>query len=655
MLKVLRDNLKYLSWILWGVILVFIFFVFAEWGGAGRRLQGGQQVAVSVGDDAITFPELDRTYRNLQETYRGLYGGQIPSELEEQLQLPLQAVQQLVRQRLMVQEARAAGLAVSDEELAAEVLELPIFQDGSGNYIGEENYRNAVRSLGFATPKHFEEAFRQDLLVERLNSMVRDTVMVSDDEVESAYRDEHETASLDYVLLPSDRFAGRVEVDDAALEEFFTAQAEDFRQPERRVVRYLFVDPAAIRANLSVDAAEVEAYFQQHADDYQRQERVRVRQILLRTDDGRRTPEEARTILTGVQQRLASGEDFAEIAAGVSEDPASRDQGGDLGYIARGEILPEVENAAFATSAGEVVGPIETSFGLHLVQVVDRQPGGLPPFEEVEEQVRSRMLEERAAEAAADRAQRLATEAADATDPATTWPALAENDSGVSFFESTPFARGEPVAGIGPSQQFAAAAFSLEPGATSGAVPISSPAGQAWTILNLMRVDEPRIPDLSEIRDQVRSRFVADRALALAIDRLREARTALAGDDLATLAQDLDVEVTSTEPFSRLDGIPAIAPGGAEGAAGELIDAALQASVNEVIGPFETPRGAVLARVNERVEFDPAAFAETQTEIERRLRDEQASRLIESLLRRRQQQARIEYSPDLTTQFESLG
>lgn len=655
MLKVLRDNLKYLSWVLWGVILVFIFFVFAEWGGAGRRLQGGQQVAVSVGEDAITFPELDRTYRNLQETYRGLYGGQIPTELEEQLQLPLQAVQQLVRQRLMVQEARAAGLAVSDEELAAEVLELPIFQDKSGNYIGKENYRNAVRSLGFATPKHFEEAFRQDLLVEKLNSMVRDTVMVSDDEVESAYRDEHETASLDYVLLPSDRFAGQVEVDDAALEEFFTAQAEDFRQPERRVVRYLFVDPAAIRANLSVDAAEVEAYFQQHADDYQRQERVRARQILLRTDDGRRTPEEARTILSGVQQRLASGEDFAEIAAEVSEDPASRDQGGDLGYIARGEILPEVENAAFATSAGEVVGPIETSFGLHLVQVVDRQPGGLPPFEEVEEQVRSRMLEERAAEAAADRAQRLAAETADATDPATTWPALAADDPGVSFFESTPLARGEPVAGIGPSPQFAAAAFSLEAGATSPAVPISSPTGQAWAILNLVRVDEPRIPELSEIRDQVQSRFVADRALALAIDRLREVRTALAGDDLATLAQDLDVDVTSTEPFSRLDGIPAIAPGGAEGAAGELIDAALQASVNEVIGPFGTPRGAVLAHVNERVEFDPAAFAEAEAEIERRLRDEQASRLIESLLRRRQQQARIEYSPDLTTQFESLG
>lgn len=655
MLKVLRDNLKYLSWILWGVILVFIFFVFAEWGGAGRRLQGGQQVAVTVGDEAITFPELDRTHRNLQDTYRGLYGGQIPSELEEQLQLPLQAVQQLVRQRLMVQEAKASGLAVSDEELAAEVLELPVFRDESGNYIGRENYEQAVRSLGYPNPKGFEEAFRQDLLVEKLGSMVRDTVAIADEEVEAAYREEQETARLDYILLPGNRFANEVEVDAVALEGFFAANNDDFRLPERRVVRYLFIDPTAIRASLSVDDAEVEAYFQQNAEDYRRQERVRARQILLRTDDARRTPGEARATMADVQAQLASGADFATLAAEVSEDPASKDQGGDLGYIARGEILPEVENAAFATSVGEVVGPIETSFGLHLVEVTDRQPGGLPPFEEVKEQVRTRMLDERAGQAAADKAQQLAGEAAEAGDPGTAWPALAEDDPGVSFFESAPFARNEPVAGIGPSPQFAAAAFSLEAGGTSPAVPISSPTGQAWAILNLVRADEPRVPELAEVEAQVRSRFVADASLALAVARLEAARADVDGDDLGRLADDLGVEVTATEAFNRRDGIPGIAPPGAGDAAGELIEAALQASVDEVIGPFETPPGAVLARVTERSEFDPVAFAEARVETEQRLRDEQASWLIESLLLRRQQSAEIQYSPDLTAQFENLG
>lgn len=654
MLKVLRDNLKYLSWILWGVILVFIFFVFAEWGGAGRQLQGGQQVAVTVGDDAITFPELDRTHRNLQQTYRGLYGGQIPSELEEQLQLPLQAVQQLIRQRLMVQEARASGIAVSDEELAEKVLELPVFQDESGTYIGDENYRRAVRSLGFPNPKNFEETFRQELLVEKLNSMVRDTVTISDEEVESAYRDENETARIDYVLLPADRFAEEVDVDDAALQEFFNANSEDFRLPERRVVRYLFIDPTTIRSNLSVDDAEVEAYFQQNADDYRRDERVRARQILLRTDDARRTADEARATLADLRAQLDSGADFAALAAEYSEDPASRDQGGDLGYIARGEILPEVENAAFATSVGEIAGPIETSFGLHLVEVTNRQPGGLPPFEEVSEQVRTRMLDERATQAAADKAQQLAAEGAQADDPETVWPALADGDPGVSFFESAPFARNEPVAGIGPSQQFSAAAFSLDVGGTSPAVPISSPTGQAWAILNLVRIDEPRIPELSEVQAQVRSRFVGDRSLAVALERLEEGRDSIAGGDLAGLAAELDVEVTSTEAFNRQDGIPDLAPAGS-GDADDLIEAALEAPVNRVIGPFETPRGAVLARVTERAEFDPGAFAAAREETEQRLRDEQAGRLINSLLLRRQQTAEIEYSPDLTAQFETLG
>lgn len=646
MLKVLRDNLKYLSWILWGVILVFIFFVFAEWGGAGRRLQGGQQVAITVGEDAITFPELDRAHRTLQQTYRDLYGGQIPSELEQRLQLPLQAVQQLVRQRLIVQEARAAGLVVSDQELADRMLELPIFRDVSGAYIGDENYRRALRNLGYATPRSFEEAFRQDLLVEKLDAMIRDTIEIDEREVEAAYRDQHETARLDYLLLPASRFADQLEVEDTEVQAYFAANSEDFRLPERRVVRYLFVDPAAIRASLSVDDAEVESYFQQNAEDYRRDERVRARQILLRTDDERRTPEEARVELDSLRQQLDEGADFAALAAEHSEDPASREQGGDLGFIARGEILPEVENAAFATTPGEIVGPIETSFGLHLVEVTDYQPGGLPPFEEVREQVRSRMLQERATQLGATKAQELATRAAESDDPATAWPALAEGEVGVSFFESEPFARNEPVAGIGPSPQFTAAAFSLEPDQSSGVVEL----GQAWAVLNLVRIDEPRIPELDEVRPQVRASFVRDRALDLAGERLQQGKASVADrSSLDNLAEKLDLEVVSTEPFNRQDGVPAL------GSATELVDAALSASSGSVIGPFETSQGAVLAVVTERTEFDRTAYAEAREATEQRLRDEQASRLMESLLLRRQQMAEIDYSPDLTAQLESLG
>ena len=642
MLKVLRDNLKYLSWILWGVILVFIFFVFAEWGGAGRRLQGGQQVALSVDGDAITFPELDRAHRNLQQTYRSMYGGQIPSELEQQLQLPVQAVQQLVRQRLLVQEAEAAGIRVSDKELAEQMLELPIFKDESGNYIGDENYTRAVRSLGYPNPASFEEAFRQDLMVEKLNRMMRDTLSIPDEEVEKAYRDAEESARIDYVLLPAERFAAEIEASDEQLQAFFAAHSDDFRLPERRVVRYLFVDPATIRAGLSIDDPEVEVFFQQNGDDYRREERVRIRQVLLRTDDGRRTVDEARSLMGEIRARLDSGGDFASVASEHSEDPASRDQGGDLGFIARGEILPEVENAAFATTVGEVVGPIETSLGLHLVEVTDKQPGGLPAFDEVKEQVRSRMLDERAVQVAAEKAQQLASSAGDSD----SWAETAANDSAVSFFESEPIARNQPLPGLGMSPQFSAAAFALEVGETSPAVQV----GQAWAVLSLTRIEEPRVPELDEVRDAVQARFVRDSAMEVAKNRLADARADVeANASLQSLADELELEVVGSDAFTRESGIQALGP------SAELVHAVLAAKLGQVVGPIETPRGAVLAVVTERTEFDPTAFALAREATEQQLRDEQASRLIESLLQRRQEMVEIEYSPDLTAQLQSLS
>ncbi len=645
MLRVLRDNLRYLSWILWAVILIFVFFVFAEWGGAGQGLQGGQAVALKVDGEVITFPELDRAHRNLQQTYGRLYGGQIPAEIAQRLQLPVQAVQQLVRQRLMVQEANAAGLVISDQELGERMLELPVFRNPSGEYIGDENYQQAVRSLGYPSPKNFEAAFRQDLLVEKLTSMMRDTVDITEESVETTYRREQESARIDYLLLDSNRFLTGLDAQDNELEAFFAANTEDFRIPEKRVVRYLLVDPAEIRNTLAIDDAQVEADFQANADEYRREERVRARQILLLIGNSR-DAEQARAELTALQGQIQAGADFAELATLYSEDPASKDNGGDMGYFARGEILPEVENVAFASTPGEVVGPIQTSFGLHLIEVLDKQAGGLPPFEEIKEQVRGRMLNERAVQVAAEKAAALATAATSDDDTGSAWAATAENETGVSYTESSPFGRTEPIPGLGFSPQFADTAFSLEAGTPSGAIPI----GQAWAILDLVRIDPPRIPELSEVQAAVRNQFLQSRSLELAVKRLDGARTAVEGGrPLKRVAGDLNIEVSASESFNRDGNL------GDLGQPDALIEAALTGSEGDLVGPFETSNGAVLARVAERVQFDREAYLQARDQTEQQLREEQASRLLESLISRRQGMADIDYSPDLNAQLENLG
>ena len=127
MLKVFRDNLKYLSWVLWLVVAVFILFVFVDFGGTIPGPAPPTEAAAVVGDDEISYGELQRAYRQTEASYRQAYGAQFTPELARQLQLPLQVLEQLVNQRILLDEAERMGLRVSDTELQKAVLQLPIF------------------------------------------------------------------------------------------------------------------------------------------------------------------------------------------------------------------------------------------------------------------------------------------------------------------------------------------------------------------------------------------------------------------------------------------------------------------------------------------------------------------------------------------------
>ena len=128
MLKVFRDNLKYLSWVLWLVIAVFILFVFVDFGGSVPGGGPTSEPAVTVGKHEISYADFERAYRQTEDTYRQLYGDQFSGETARQLGLPMQVLNGLVGDKIMLLEAERMGLMVTDEELRHEILEFPAFR-----------------------------------------------------------------------------------------------------------------------------------------------------------------------------------------------------------------------------------------------------------------------------------------------------------------------------------------------------------------------------------------------------------------------------------------------------------------------------------------------------------------------------------------------
>ena len=150
MLKVFRDNLKYLSWILWVVIGLFILFVFVDFGGGLRGKSGSPNaLAARVGDREVTREDFQREYRQLDSMYRQLYGEQFTPELAEQMRLPLQALERAVTEQILLAEAERLGIEVTDAEVRDRILEEPVFRNAQGKFVGQAEYERVLNQNNF--------------------------------------------------------------------------------------------------------------------------------------------------------------------------------------------------------------------------------------------------------------------------------------------------------------------------------------------------------------------------------------------------------------------------------------------------------------------------------------------------------------------------
>lgn len=643
MLKVFRDNLKSFHWVLWIVIAVFVGLAFLPVGTFRPVAEGPNAPAAWAGDVSVSFQEYEREYRNQASRYRQMLGEGFTDEIAEGLRL--RALDNALNQKLLLAEAQRLGLKVGDQELRKAIMEIGAFQNEDGKFVSLEEYRALLRRFGFGTIAEFEQTVRDGILTQKLQEALQRTVFVSDQDVEQSYRDRVEQAKVRYVMLPNQQFAAQAEVSEAELASYYQEHAEDYRLPEQRVVDYLLVELAPLRRTVTVDEQQVRAYYDQHPEEFsQAEEQLRARHILLRTDS--RSVEEAEAILNQARQRITAGEDFAAVAREISEDPGSAERGGDLGFFGRGRMVPEFEQAAFGAQLNELVGPVKSPFGVHLLEVTERRPAGLRPFEEVSDGIQRKLAAEesqRQAEAqAGELLARLNRENARSEEQL---KKIAEESENVTFMVTPPFDATTVVPGIGRSGPFTEAAFKLEKVGDLSA-PVQLPRG--WAVLSLKEKLEPRTPELAEVRGRVQQVVRQEKMQQLATERLQQAKQELAsGRSLDEVAAELGVEAKSSDTLGRNGAIAELGPAGSQ-----VARQAFELETGEIGGPLEYPLGAVLFQVTERTHWDPAQFEQEREQTRNTLALQQYQRLLDSLIKKRREDLNVQYAKQIV---ESTG
>ncbi len=152
-----------------------------------------------------------------------------------------------------------------------------------------------------------------------------------------------------------------------------------------------------LEGKVSVSDEEIKKYYEAHKDEFKAEESVKASHILIRVPEGadEKAWKEAKKKAEMIRKKLLKGEDFAKLAKEYSEDPGSKNRGGDLGYFSKGRMIPEFEKAAFSLKKGEISEPVKTSFGYHIIKVEDKKAAGQLSLDEVKDEIRKRLLQEK--------------------------------------------------------------------------------------------------------------------------------------------------------------------------------------------------------------------------------------------------------------------
>lgn len=400
MFDFVRDKKWVVQAILGAIVVTFAFFgidaYFRDGGSAGT-------VAV-VGDQGISQAEFADAVRRQQEQVRQFLGSQADPALLDGPELRAMVLDRLIQQRLLIEQAQREGIVIPDSEVQKVLLDIPAFHESDRFSMAKYQEFLKARRRGAV---QFENELRSDLVVQRLSDAYSGTAIVPAATVEMLARLREQKREVRWSVIAPEQFLDRVTLAPEAAQQYYDSHQDEFRVPEKARAQYLVLSPDTLSSQVTVSEEEKRAYYEQNLARFQKPEERQASHILINADksappDKRAAAKaKAEAILTQLKRKPES---FAELAKSESQDPGSAAKGGDLGYFGRGMMVKPFEDAAFDARVGELVGPVETEFGYHIIKITAVKPAQTTDFAQVksriEQDLRRQKAEKRFAEAA---------------------------------------------------------------------------------------------------------------------------------------------------------------------------------------------------------------------------------------------------------------
>ncbi|WP_417691706.1 SurA N-terminal domain-containing protein [Roseibium sp.] len=516
------------------VFIALLVMSFAVWGIADIFRGFGQNVAATVGDTEISLVQFDRTYRRDLDTLGRQIGRPLSTTEGAQFGIPQQTLGKLVAEAALDETARDLSLGISDAELAKIIQQDPSMQGPTGGY-DRTQLAQLLRSNGISEDEYVLErhalALRQQLAQGVTGGLKAPTAYL-----EALHTYQSETRAVDYLRLTAAQLDPIETPDDATLSAFYDERIEAFRAPEQREVVLLELTPEALARPDDISDEQVSAEYERSKDRYTNPEQRTVLQMTFTSQDD----------ATEAAAKLAEGASFEDLMSerNLSENDVS------LGVMAQDDFLDTtIGDAVFALDAGATSGVIDGRFSPVILKVTDVQPGATKPFDEMKDEIRQNLALEGGEREVLD----LMGEIEDTRAGGASLQEVAERfklplDTPVAFDASGNDADGNPVE-FPQVEGLVSGAFDSDVGVENDPLQLGS-RGFLW--YEVTKVTPARDRTLDEVHDSVVTAWQAEettkRLKELSQSTVEKLQT---GTEMATLAEELGVEVQSQSDLSR--------------------------------------------------------------------------------------------------------
>ena len=561
--------------------------------GAGMPTGGSpdDQVVAEIGKTNVTVPEIQQQLRNV------LQNRQLPPDLAATY-IP-QLVNQAIAQRAVAYEAQRLGIRVSDRDLADALRSFPFAT------LPPDQYQQYIeQQLGMSVPE-FEENVRLQTYENALLNMTEEGIIVTPAEAQAEYKQRNGKIKIDYIGFDASQMGKDVKPSQQDLETYFNRNRAFYNVPETRTVQLIVIDQAKVADTIQVPDAQVQAYYNEHKDQYQTPARVHARHILLSTtnkpkDEVPKIKAQAEDLLKQIKAKNAAN--FGDLAKQYSQDPGSAQKGGDLGWVARGQMVKNFEDEVFSLKDNEISPVVTTEYGFHIIQVLEHQPAHLQTLDEVKSQIIATLRNQKVFDKMQDLADQAHTELAKAP----------QNAQQIAMklnltFETVPaFAPGSALPDLGSDPQMDSAIAAMKAGDVSQELQ----SGNKLAVAVVTAVHPPHPAQLSEVQDKVRSDYVRVHGGDLVKAKIVKVQELLKqnGGDLKAAAKAVGAEVKSSDFFTRSGAITGL------GSAGLLVNE-FDKPAGTVFGPIMAGNQTVVGKITGRQDADMSQFAKERDAI----------------------------------------